>query len=111
MTTSQQPSSAALPAKQRPELMPTSGTRPLRAAPNRLNAMQSRPATPGAVGVARAPAAALGEEHDRQPQALGELEQPVLLPVVLQALRAGEHRVVVRHHDAARPRRPEEVDR
>ena len=29
MTTSQQPSSAALPAKQKPEFTPTSGTRPL----------------------------------------------------------------------------------
>ena len=32
MTTSQQPSMAALPAKQRPDVMPTSGTRPLTAA-------------------------------------------------------------------------------
>ena len=30
ITTSQQPSSAAFPAKQRPELIPTSGTSPLR---------------------------------------------------------------------------------
>jgi hypothetical protein len=34
MTTSQQPSSAALPAKHRPDVMPTSGTSPLRR-PNR----------------------------------------------------------------------------
>ena len=46
MITSQQPSSAALPAKQRPDTMPTSGTSPLSSA-NRANAMQSRPDTPG----------------------------------------------------------------
>ena len=34
------------------------------------------------VDVARAPAAALGEQHHRQPPALGQLEQPVLLAVV-----------------------------
>ena len=45
MITSQQPRMAALPAKQRPDVMPTSGTRPLRA-PNRAKAMQSRPDTP-----------------------------------------------------------------
>ena len=55
-----------------------------------------------AVGVAGPAAAALGEEHDRQPQPLGELEQPVLLAVVLRALRAGEHGVVVGHDHAAR---------
>ncbi len=44
ITTSQQPSSAALPAKQRPEAMPTSGTRAL-SRPKRLNARQSSPDT------------------------------------------------------------------
>ena len=58
-----------------------------------------------AVGVARPAAAALGEEHDRQPQLLGQLEQPVLLAVVLRALRAGQHRVVVGHHHARGPAR------
>jgi hypothetical protein len=47
ITTSQQPSNAALPAKQRPELMPTSGTRP-HSPEKRWNAMQSRLATKGA---------------------------------------------------------------
>ena len=60
------------------------------------------PADTDAVGVAGAAAAALGEEHDRQAQLLGELEQAVLLAVVLQALGAGEHGVVVRHRDAVR---------
>ena len=56
----------------------------------------------GAVGVAGPPTAAFGEEHDRQPHLLGELEQAILLAVVLRALRAGEHGVVVRHDDALR---------
>ena len=59
------------------------------------------PGEPGAVGVAGPAAAALGEEDDRKPHAFRELEQPVLLAMVLQPLCAGEHRVVVRHHDAA----------
>ena len=50
MITSQQPSSAALPAKQRPELMPTSGTSAGQPAPE-LEAAASKPA---ALGVARA---------------------------------------------------------
>ena len=61
ITTSQQPSSAALPAKQRPELMPTSGTRPLR----RAEVVERHAVEAGdaeRVGVARAAAAALGEE-------------------------------------------------
>ena len=59
------------------------------------------------VGVARATATTFGEEHDRQPQLFGELEQAVLLAVVAMALRAGQHRVVVGHGDAraARARR------
>src|SRR5690606_38050635 len=40
----------------------------------------------GGVGVARAPAPALGEEHDGQPLALDDVEEPVLLAVVLVAL-------------------------
>lgn len=51
------------------------------------------------VGVARAPAAAFGEEHHRQPQRLGQLEEAVLLAMVLPALGAGQHGVVVRHRD------------
>ena len=46
MTTSQQPRMAALPAKHRPEVMPTIGTSPLSRA-QRWKAMTSRPATPG----------------------------------------------------------------
>ena len=46
MMTSAQPSSAALPAKQRPCTMPTSGTWPDKRA-NWMNEVQSRPATTG----------------------------------------------------------------
>ena len=42
MITSQHPRRAALPAKQKPEATPTSGTRPLRA-PNSAKAMVSSP--------------------------------------------------------------------
>ncbi len=49
----------------------------------------------GRVGVAGAAAAPLGEEHDRQPQPLDQLEQPVLLQVVHLALRAGQDGEVV----------------
>ena len=47
------------------------------------------------------PAAALGEQHHRQPPALGQLEQAVLLGVVAHPLGAGQHRVVVGHRHAA----------
>ncbi len=45
ITTSQQPRIAALPAKQRPEVIPTRGTSPLSCA-NSWKARQSSPATP-----------------------------------------------------------------
>ena len=51
----------------------------------------------GGVGVARTSAAAFGEEDDGKAQALGELEHAILLAVVLEALRARQHGVVVRH--------------
>ena len=52
------------------------------------------------VHIARPSAAALGEQHHRQPAALGDLEQPVLLHVVAHALGAGQHGVVVGHRHA-----------
>ena len=52
------------------------------------------------VDVAGPSAAALGEQHDRQPAALGDLEQPVLLEVVAHALRARQDGVVVGHRHA-----------
>ena len=65
MITSQQPSSAALPAKQRPATMPTTGTWPLSRA-KLAKVVTCRPATTGHVGVARPAAAAFGEQHHRQ---------------------------------------------
>src|SRR5207244_3453642 len=62
-----------------------------------------------AVGVAGPPAATLGEEDDGEPPLARELEHAVLLPVVLQALRPGEDRIVVRHHHAAGAGRIEEL--
>src|ERR1700760_833188 len=96
MTTSQQPSNAALPAKQLPEAMPTSGTRPLSCA-NRPNARQSSPEMIGMSTSPGAPAAALGEQHHRQPPAPGDLKQPVLLEMVAHPLGAGQDGVVVGH--------------
>ena len=54
------------------------------------------------IRVAGAAAAAFGEEHDRNAPPLRNGEQPVLLLMIAQPLRAGEHRVVVRHRDDAR---------
>ncbi len=51
------------------------------------------------VDITRAPAAALGEQHDGEAAVLGDLEQAVLLEVVSHPLGAGEHRVVVGHGD------------
>ena len=86
--------------------MPTSGTSPL----SRANSVERAAVEAGDdrhVDVAGPPAAALGEQHDRQPAALGELEQAVLLEVVAHALGAGQHGVVVGH----RPRTGCAVDR
>ena len=64
------------------------------------HAVESRDAQ--AVGVAGASAAAFGEEDHRQARLLRDFEHPVFLAMVLLALRAGEHGVVVRHQDALR---------
>jgi hypothetical protein len=50
------------------------------------------------VDVARAAAAAFAEPDHRQAPACGHVEQPVALGVVVDALRAGEHGVVVGQH-------------
>ncbi len=52
----------------------------------------------GGVGVTRAAAPALGEDHHGQLLAAGQLEQAVGLAVVLDALGAGQDGVVVGHH-------------
>ena len=101
ITTSQQPSSAALPAKR--VAAGDADQRRVAAEPGEeverldVEAGDDRP-----VDVAGPPAAALGEQHDRQPPPLGQLEQPVVLEVPAHALRAREHRVVVGHDDDGR---------
>ncbi len=67
------------------------------------------PGHDGHVRVARAPAAALGEEDHGEAQAFHELEEAVLLAVVHLALGAGQDGIVVRQHGAARPFIVEEV--
>ena len=64
------------------------------------------------VGVARPAPAALGEQHHRQPLSRGEVEHAVGLGVVAHALRAGQHGVVVGHHDGLRrgPAEPVRAD-
>ena len=57
----------------------------------------------GVVGVARSSPAALGEEHGRQPHALDQFEEAVLLAVTQRALGACEHRVVVGQHGTGGP--------
>ena len=100
MMTWQHPSSAALPAKHRPDTTPTRGTRPLERAEER-EGLRVESGHDGHVGVARPAAAALGEQDDRQPEPLHELEEAVLLAVVHLALGAGQDGVVVRQHGAA----------
>ena len=105
MMTWQHPSSAALPAKQRPDTTPTSGTLPLERA-EQGEGLGVESGHDRHVGVAGASAAALGEEHDREAQPLDELEEAVLLAVVHLALGAGQDGVVVRQDGAAGPVRP-----
>ena len=62
---------------------------------------------PPAVGVARSAAPALGEQHQRQTPALGELDQPIGLDVVARALGPCEHRVIVGHRRDPCPGVPE----
>ena len=59
-------------------------------------AVQARHAQP--VDIARPAAAAFGEQHQRQLLRRGQRQQAVGLGVVEDALRAGEHGVVVGHH-------------
>ena len=106
MMTSQQPSSAALPAKQRPEAMPTSGTRPREPAEQRGRPWRRAPRRPGR---RCRPAGRRRPRRRARPAAARrrQLEHAVRLAVVVHALGAGQHGVVVGHHDAAgAPGRP-----
>ena len=59
------------------------------------------PGHAGPVDVAGAPAAAFGEQHHRHAPLFGQLQHAVGLLVVVRALSAGQHRVVVAQHEAA----------
>ena len=101
MTTSQQPSSAALPAKQRPATMPISGTWPLRRA-KLAKVVTCRPATIGmSTSPGRPPPPSANSTTGRR-CSRAICEQPVGLLVVAHALRAGEDGRVVGHDDGAR---------
>ena len=94
MMTSQQPSSAALPAKQRPETTPTSGTSPL-SAPKRAKASVSRPVTTAmSVSPGRPPPPSAKSTTGRRSRST-RAEEAVLLAVVHLTLGAGQHGVVV----------------
>ena len=103
MMTSQQPSSAALPAKQRPATMPISGTCPDSAASAR-KVLQSSPATPSQSTSPGRPPPPSAHSTSGQRWRAASVQQPVALGVVEDALRAGQHGVVVGHHrDRERP--------
>ena len=97
MTTSQQPRIAAFPAKQYPDAMPIERDQPAEPCEASGTRGMSRPETAEPVGVTRTPSTSFGEEDDGQPPTFGQLEQAVLLLVAQEALRTGEHGVVVRH--------------
>ena len=101
MITSQQATSAVLPAKVRPLITVTSGTRP-ESWEKRVNVCVSK-ATPGAAAVVAGPAAAaFAEQDERDAEAMRQLEHAILLVVVAPALRAGQHGVVVVDEHGAR---------
>ena len=68
-----------------------------------------QPRAADAVGIARPAAATLGQQHHRQAVVLGDLEHAVLLAVVVPALGARQHHVVVGHHHGLRLLGAEEV--
>ena len=94
MITSQQPSSAALPAKQRPEAIPTRGTSPLSRANSRNVGTTRWKSSELSVSPGRPPPPSANSTTGSR-AALGELDHPVGLAVVADALRAGEDGVVV----------------
>ena len=95
MIRSEHPSSAALPAKQRPDAMPTQRHHTGQPRPER-ECHHVETGDHRLVGVTRPAAAALGEEHDRQAPAIDDLEETVFLAVPHRSLGSGEHGVVVR---------------
>ena len=95
MMTSQQPSSTALPAKQRPDAMPTSGTKPdsrgrrwkVSLNDTRLSVSLPRPPPPSQ------------KMHDRKAPLLRHFKYAVLLMVAHVPLRPGHHGIIIRHDD------------
>ena len=112
ITTSQHPRMAALPAKHRPLVIPDPRCDTAQR-PQRWNAMTSRPETPGASVSPGRPPPPSAKNTVGQPLPFDHLEQPVLLAMVLHALRAGENHVVVGQHGGravrrrSRPRSPD----
>ena len=94
MTTSLQPRMAALPAKHRPEVIPTSGTSPL-SRPHRWKAMVSSPDTPGAsVSPGRPPPPSAKNTTGRRWRSITSNSRS-FLRWFWKPLGAGQHRVVV----------------
>ena len=111
MMTSQQPSSAALPAKQRPEVMPTSGDQAGLSAARR--AWNGHAVEPGDAASRRCrpgrppPPSAKNTTGSRHRSASSNMRS--FLRWFCDALRAGQHRVVVGHDDAAARPSPNSV--
>ena len=100
MITSQQPSRAALPAKQRPETTPTSGTRPLSFA-NCAKVGTSRPVTPSrSVSPGLPPPPSANRTSGMRWRSAIVNRRSCF--VIALALRAGEHHVIVGDDHAAR---------
>ena len=113
MITSQQPSSDALPAKQRPETIADQRHQARAAGAKWWNVGCRARMKPPHVGRRRGrpPPPSANSTSGMRP-CLGDLEHAVGLPVVVHALGAGEHGVVVGHHAtrAWRARRTGAVD-
>ena len=111
MTTSQQPSRAALPAKNTGPRDADQGDGAAEGGRNRWKARASKPDTPGAsVSPGRPPPPSAKSTTGSGPT-LGELEEPVFLAVVLEALGPGQDGVVVGgHHDRPTVDAPDPAD-
>ena len=108
MITSQQPSSDALPAKQWPETM-ADHRHQARQLAEMVECVEADEAA--VVVVARPAAAAFGKQHERHAALLGDVDHAVGFPVIVHALGAGEHRVVVGQDRRAGGRIAEQVRR
>ena len=103
MMTSQQPSSDALPAKQRPGRDADHRHEPAQLGEARRTSARCRESPLVSVSPGRPPPPSANSTSGMRPR-LRDVDHAIGLAVVLRALRAGEHGVVVGHHDAARLR-------